>query len=155
MSVYTALEYIKKRGLAVLRLLGYTQNKSMNFGTISATTSVDKVLGSLPRNATITAIKLTVNTTVAAHDTNYWTFAVTNRTSGAGTTVLLAATDANTTKATGGSAVTAYTARTLTLTSTTADLLVDEGDLISFTATKAASASDLVDCTLEVFYKDR
>jgi hypothetical protein len=50
---------------------------------------------------------------------------------------MLAATDANTTKATGGTAIAANTKRTLTLTSTTADLAVVEGDrlLVRFAAT--------------------
>lgn len=138
-----------------LKLTNYSDVINANLGTISATTSVDKIIGIVPRNGTITAIKLAVNTTVSAHDTNFWTFAVTNRTSGAGTTVLLTASDANTTKATGGSALTAYTARSMTLTGTTADLNVSAGDLITLTATKDASASNLVDLTASIVLKDR
>jgi hypothetical protein len=50
---------------------------------------------------------------------------------------MLAATDPNTTKATGGVALSANTKRTLTLTATAADLAVVEGDrlLVRFAAT--------------------
>jgi carbon monoxide dehydrogenase subunit G len=75
---------------------------------------------------------------LAAHDSNYVTFSITNLgQGGAGTAVMLAATDANTTKATGGTALTANAKRTLTLSSTTADLAVTEGDrlMVRFAAT--------------------
>lgn len=68
---------------------------------------------------------------LAANDTNYVTFGIVNLgQAGAGTAVMLAATDANTTKATGGTALVASSKRTLTLTSTTADLAVTEGDVL-------------------------
>src|SRR5688572_17162719 len=66
---------------------------------------------------------------LAAHDTNFITFSITNLgQAGAGTAAVLAATAANTTKITGGSALSANTKRSLTLTSTAADLAVVEGD---------------------------
>src|SRR3990167_4376997 len=53
---------------------------------------------------------------LAANDTNYITFSITNLgRGGSGTAAMLAATDANTTKATGGTAISANTVRELTL----------------------------------------
>jgi hypothetical protein len=75
---------------------------------------------------------------LAAHDSNYVTFSITNLgQAGAGSAAMLAATDPNTTKATGGVALSANTKRTLTLTATAADLAVVEGDrlLVRFAAT--------------------
>jgi hypothetical protein len=75
---------------------------------------------------------------LAAHDSNYVTFSITNLgQAGAGSAAMLAATDPNTTKATGGVALSANTKRTLTLTGTAADLAVVEGDrlLVRFAAT--------------------
>ena len=75
---------------------------------------------------------------LAASDTNYVTFSITNLgQAGAGSTAMLAATDANTTKTTGGVALTANSKRALTLNATAANLLVTEGDrlLIRFAAT--------------------
>jgi hypothetical protein len=74
---------------------------------------------------------------LAAHDTNYVTFSITNLgQAGAGSAAMLAASDANTTKATGGAALAANTKRALTLSSTVADLAVTEGDrlLVRFAA---------------------
>lgn len=75
---------------------------------------------------------------LAASDTNYVTFSITNLgQAGAGSAAMLAASDANTTKTTGGSALAANTKRALTLSSTAADLAVVEGDrlLVRFAAT--------------------
>lgn len=79
----------------------------------------------------VTAVKLNSLGGLAAHDSNYITPTVTNLgDDGAGTAALLAATDANTSKATGGSALTALTPRSLDLSSTAADLNVTEGDVL-------------------------
>lgn len=66
---------------------------------------------------------------LAANDTNYITFTITNN-EASGTTAMLAATDANTTKATGGSALAADTKRALTLNATQSNLAVTAGDRI-------------------------
>lgn len=135
---------------------GRTNNIVQNLGTISATTSPLKIVAVVPRNGTITGVDLVVNTEITANDTNYWTFALTNKsTDGSGSTVLLAATDANTTKATGGIGLAAYDTTALTLTSTTANLNVSAGDVIVLTATKASSAANLVDLTVNLKFKDR
>lgn len=75
---------------------------------------------------------------LAASDTNYVTFSITNLgQAGAGSAAMLAATDPNTTKTTGGVALAANTKRALTLHGTTANLDVVEGDRlrIRFAAT--------------------
>jgi hypothetical protein len=75
---------------------------------------------------------------LAANDTNYVTFSITNLgQAGSGTAAMLGAVDGNTTKATGGTALAANTKRTLTLSTVTADLAVTEGDrlLVRFAAT--------------------
>jgi hypothetical protein len=70
---------------------------------------------------------------LAASDTNYITFGLTNLgQAGAGSTAMLAATDANTTKATGGTALAANTKRALTVNATPANLLVAAGDRLRF-----------------------
>ncbi len=129
---------------------------NMNLGTISATTSPLRIIGVVPKNATITGINVLVATTITANDTNYWTFAITNKAgNGSGSTALLASSDSNTTKATGGIGITAFDTTALSLTSTSADLNVSAGDCLVLTATKSASASNLVDATIQIIYKDR
>lgn len=84
--------------------------------------------------------------TLATSNTNYLTFALTNRSGNAsGTTAMLVATDAVTTKVTGGSAWTAKVARTLSLSSTLLDLAVGAGDVLEFTATVSGTLANVVD----------
>lgn len=84
-------------------------------------------------------------TALATSDTNYATFAVTNLgQAGAGSTAMLAATDANTTKATGGTALAAATKRTLAKSGTAANLEVTEGDRIRIRVTGAGTLANTV-----------
>lgn len=72
---------------------------------------------------------------LAANDTNYITWTITNLgQDGSGSTAILAATDANTTKATGGTAIAANTKRSLTLHGTSLNTLVVEGDRLRIRA---------------------
>jgi hypothetical protein len=72
---------------------------------------------------------------LAASDTNFITFTITNLgQAGAGSAVMLAATDANTTKTTGGTAISANARRDLILTSTAANLVVARGDRLRLRA---------------------
>jgi hypothetical protein len=82
---------------------------------------------------------------LAANDTNYITFGITNLgQAGAGTAAMLAATDANTTKATGGTALAANTVRSLTLNGTAANLVVAAGDRIRIRATVSGTLANTV-----------
>lgn len=122
-------------------------------GTISATTELPPIVMP-PAAGTITAVRLAVKTTVAQSDTNYWTFSGVNKgPAGSGSTALLLATDANTTKTTGGSGLTNYVARSLGLTATAANLDFAASDCLVFTATKTASAANLDNAVLEIEVK--
>src|SRR5262245_18596831 len=75
-----------------------------------------------PCNGRLSEVLFSALAALAASDTNFITFSVTNLgQGGAGTGVMLSATDVNTTKATGGSAITANAKRALTLTAVGAD----------------------------------
>lgn len=83
----------------------------------------------VPEAGTLASVDFSSLGSLAAHDSNYVTFSITNLgQAGAGSAAMLAATDANTTKATGGTALSANTKRSLTLTATGADLVVAAGD---------------------------
>jgi len=72
---------------------------------------------------------------LAASDSNFITFTITNLgQAGAGSTAMLAATDANTTKTTGGTALSANARRNLTLSGTAANLVVARGDRLRLRA---------------------
>lgn len=82
---------------------------------------------------------------LAASNTNYITWSITNLgQAGAGSAALLAASDANTTKTTGGSAISANTKRTLTLTSTLNDLNLVTGDRIRIRVTVTGTLANTV-----------
>ena len=117
-------------------------------GTISATTTFPPIVMP-PAAGTIVNMRLASKDALAQSDSAYYTFSAVNKgPSGGGSTALLAATDANTTKLTGGSAIAAYVARQLTLTGTTANLNTAASDAIVFTATKTGSPTNLSDAVL-------
>lgn len=94
-----------------------------------ATTSTTDEYVFAPKTGKLHAAVFSSLAALAAHDTNFVTFSITNLgQAGAGTAAMLAATDANTTKITGGTALTANAKRTLTLSGTAADLATVEGD---------------------------
>lgn len=124
-----------------------TQKIIIPLGTVSATAS--HVLVQMPEAGTITAIKSAVITSITANDTNYWTEQVTNATQ---SKTLLAGSDANTTKATGGAGYTANTYRSFTLTATTADRVIAKNDVLNITLTKSASADNQVGKSLIIEY---
>lgn len=114
--------------------------------TIATTTSgTNPAFITAPVSGVLTAASFAGVDALAAHDTNYITFAITNLgQAGSGTAAMLAATDANTTKATGGSALVANSRRNLTLTATAADLAVVKGDRIRVTATVSGTLANTV-----------
>jgi hypothetical protein len=82
---------------------------------------------------------------LAAHDTNYGSFALKNLgQAGSGTTDMLSTADVNTTKATGGSALAANTKRALTLHGTLGNRDTNEGDRLKFIATGAGTLANTV-----------
>jgi hypothetical protein len=82
---------------------------------------------------------------LAASDTNYITFSITNLgQAGAGSTAMLAATDANTTKTTGGTALVANARRSLTLNATPANLIVVAGDRLRIRAAATGTLANTV-----------
>ena len=115
-------------------------------GTTSiATTSTTDEYVIAEKTGKLVAAVFTPLAALATSDTNYITFSITNLgQAGAGTAAMLAATDSNTTKATGGSALSASTKRALTLTSTAADLAVTEGDCLRIRAAATGTLSGAV-----------
>ena len=82
---------------------------------------------------------------LAASDTNFITFSVTNLgPAGAGSAAMLAATAANTTQVTGGTALSANTLRSLTLNGTPANLVVAVGDRLRIRAAVTGTLANTV-----------
>lgn len=96
--------------------------------TIATTGNTDEYI-ICPISGNLITVDFSGVSALAASDTNYITFTITNLgQAGAGSAAMLAATDANTTKATGGTALSANTKRQLTLSATPNSTQVVEGD---------------------------
>src|SRR5689334_13067446 len=99
----------------------------------------------VPKTGKLVAAFFSALAALAANDTNYITFSITNLgQDGSGSAAMLAATDPNTTKATGGVAIAANTKRTLTLNGTAANLLVTEGDRLLIRAAATGTLAGAV-----------
>ena len=114
--------------------------------TIATTTGgTNDVFMIAPAAGVLTSALFSGVDVLAANNTNYITFGITNLgQAGAGTAAMLAATDANTTKATGGTALAANTVRSLTLNGTAANLVVAAGDRIRIRATVSGTLANTV-----------
>jgi len=105
--------------LSYFNIFGETPSGLNTEGKTVATTGNTDWYIIAPIAGRLTEADFSPGEALAASDTNYITFTITNLgRDGAGTTVLLAATDANTTKATGGTALSADTVRELVITAT-------------------------------------
>ncbi len=139
---------IQSISIRPIRASGSTQQAGM--GDVSAT----KTLAiKLPRvRGNVTSIKITASTGVATSDVNYWSFGVINKgTNGLGAAVVVDSTNAaNTTKATGGSAVVAATPRALTITGVAPDKAVTEEQVLELTITRTGAATTLGTVTVEI-----
>lgn len=114
-------------------------------GATIATTGNGDVYVIAPQAGTLTSALFSGVDALAASDTNYITFTITNLgQAGAGSTAMLAATDANTTKTTGGTALSANTKRTLTLNGTAANLVVAAGDRLRLRAAATGTLANTV-----------
>lgn len=116
-----------------------------NSATIPTAAGATDLYLSAPVTGKLTGAQVTPLVALAANNTNYVTWTVTNLgQAGAGTAVMLAATDANTTKATGGTALAVNTKHSLALNGSSANLDVTEGDRLKITATGTGTLANTV-----------
>ena len=114
-------------------------------GATIATTGNSDAYITVPFTGVLTAVQFAGVDALAANDTNYITFSITDLgQAGSDSIALLAATDANTTKATGGTALSANARRNLTLTATTANLSVTRGDRLRIRAAATGTLANTV-----------
>jgi hypothetical protein len=109
-------------------------------------TGVSDGLCRIMRGGIIDQMQLTVEDSLAADGTNFITFAITNKLAGgAGAIAVLAATDANTTKAAGTNGLTAFASAGLTASATEENRYVHSGDVLHITATVSGTLPNAVD----------
>lgn len=115
-----------------------------SLGTIATTsTTSDYVI--VPFAGTLTGADFSGVDVLAASNTNYITFSITNLgQAGSGTNPLLAATAANTTQVTGGTAIAANTKWAMTINGTGSNLIVAKGDRLKVTATVTGTLANTV-----------
>ena len=114
-------------------------------GASIATTSTTDTYFQAGKSGTLLAVLFSSLAALATSDTNYITWSMTNLgQAGAGTTEMLATSDLNTTKATGGVAITANANKALTIHGTAANLAVVEGDRIRIRATATGTLAGAV-----------
>jgi hypothetical protein len=119
--------------------------------TVQAVTATQATTGAVsidifaPASGSVSGITFNGVDALAASDTNYITWTVTNRgQAGAGTTVVLDTNAVNTTKVTGGTAISANTNRTIALSGTAANLVVVAGDILRITSTATGTLANTV-----------
>lgn len=121
------------------------KQESATIGIINTSAATYQSVLIVPETGTLESFKFVPGTTLAANDTNYITFEIVNSgQAGVGTTAMLAVSDANTTKATGGSALAAGVPRALTIHGTAANLVVTKGDVIVVKATVTGTLANSV-----------
>jgi hypothetical protein len=122
----------------------YRKSIQETSATIATTGNTD-IYVIVPETGTLDGADFSAIDALSAHDTNYITFSITNLgQAGAGSTAMLAATDANTTKATGGTALVANGKRSLTLHGTAANLNVTAGDRLLIRAAASGTLAGTV-----------
>lgn len=114
-------------------------------GASIATTSTTDTYFQVPKSGRVISVKFSSLAALATSDTDYITWTVVNLgQAGAGSTAILSTSDLNTTKATGGVAITASSSKSLTLHGTSTNLDVVEGDVIRIRATATGTLAGAV-----------
>lgn len=133
---------------SMLSVAAQTKEVEIPLSTLSATdTDIIVVPAEIAAGSKLTRATVVFNDTLAANDTNYWDFGLVNKgLADAGTQAIVDRTAAaNSTKATGGSAITARVPRDLTLATLTAgtERDVTGRHVLQFTATKTGAPANL------------
>lgn len=131
----------------IIEILPYSidnQSTSMQGITITTTSTTDMYMIA-PITGRLNRVDFSSIVALTANDTNYITWTIINMGQlGSGSTVMLAATDPNTTKATGGTGLATNTKRVLTIHGTAANLVVAQGDRIRIRATATGTLANTV-----------
>ena len=121
-----------------------------NIGTGAGTFDIGFCIA--PEDGYLHSIEFSGANNLVANDTNYLSLQVINLgQSGTGNTMMTATTDANSTKATGGSGLVAHARRSLVLSSTPSALAVKAGDRIKITQITTGTLANAVNNPVALF----
>ena len=122
-------------------IFGRTQELNTEAQTIATTGNTDWYIIA-PFSGLLFSVDFSATDALSTSDTNYITFTITNLgTDGSGTSVMLSSDDENTTKATGGSAISADTKRSLVVGSNRG---IEEGDRLKIRAATTGTLANTV-----------
>jgi hypothetical protein len=116
----------------------------------AVTTDAEKAVFVAPTDGTITGVQLLNSVAIAADSANYWTFQIVNKGAAGAGTAVVAAIDTNSGDGGDGESFAEFVATDLTVDTAEADFVA--GDVLSFKATKAASATALADTVIVITY---
>jgi hypothetical protein len=134
---------------SMLSTPGQTKEVAAQLGTVAATTTFYVISPDVA--AVLVKAAFADSTAFATSDTDYWTFGILNLgPAGTGTTPMLDTGAGNTTKTTGGSALSVGLKRNLTLHTTPANLVTAAGDVLAVTLTKTGTPANLTLSTLRL-----
>ena len=127
-----------------------SKNTGRTIPTVPTAAGTLEVLVIVPFAATVSSVRVAFKDALTQDGTNFVTFRLINKTTA--DSDVIAATDANTTKTTTGSAITAYTTRSLTLANA-AGVAVAAQDVLALRITGAGTlANTLTEGTLIINY---
>ena len=116
----------------------------------AVTADAEKAVFVAPTDGTITGVQLLNSTAITANSTDYWTFQIVNKGAAGAGTAVVAAIDTNSGDGGDGESLAEFVATDLTVDTAEADFVA--GDVLSFKAIKAASATALADTVIVITY---
>jgi hypothetical protein len=141
---------IAARGVTADKLSTAARARVVTAAIGSVTANAEKAVFVAPTDGTITGVQLLNSVAITANSTNYWTFQIVNKGAAGAGTAVVAAIDTNSGDGGDGGSLAEFVATDLTVDTAEADFVA--GDVLSFKATKAASATALADTVIVITY---
>ncbi len=139
---------IAASGVTADKLSAAARTRAVTAAIGAVTANVEKAVFVAPTDGTITGVQLLNSTAITADSTNYWTFQIVNKGAAGEGTDVVAAIDTN--SGGDGESLAEFVATDLTVVAGEADF--EAGDVLSFKAIKAASATALADTVIVITY---
>jgi hypothetical protein len=137
-------------GVTADKLSAAARARTVTAAIGAVTTDAEKAVFVAPTDGTITGVQLLNSVAIAADSANYWTFQIVNKGAAGTGTAVVAAIDTDSGDGGDGESLAEFVATDLTVDAGEADF--EAGDVLSFKATNAASATPLADTVIVITY---
>ena len=141
---------IAASGVTADKLSAAARTRAVTAAIGAVTANVEKAVFVAPTDGTITGVQLLNSTAITADSTNYWTFQIVNKGAAGEGTDVVAAINTNSGESGDGESLAEFVATDLPVVAGEADF--EAGDVLSFKAIKAASATALADTVIVITY---